>query len=843
MVYMLSSTDEAARLEALYRYEILDTGPEQSFEAISSLAMRLFNVPVAGIGLIDRERIWFKSKRGFENSQLERSAILEGKNDGLSEGTVFSIADTTLDPRTTSNQALCQELKWRFYASLSLASPEGYQLGILFIADYQPREIGETERKGLVELAGLVLELLEARYTSRRFAALRSVQAISYATPKLDPEEFRLALARQIVESRRLTRLYEAEKQLRAHQQRFIKIFQATPLPMVITRLSDGTYLEVNDSFTQLTGYTPVELQSHTTLELLWENPQDRKTLIELISREGYVRNVEIKIRIKNGEHRYVLLAADIIELEGESCILGAYLDVTRRKLTEEQLHQTRQWLHTIIRNAPLFAFAFDRNGKLTLLEGKGLEILGVRPAKPVGSSVFELFPQLPEVATFFRRLLSGERVTQMLDFGSHFFEAYGLPLFDEENNHSGVVGVAVDITERKLAEEQLRLAQEQFRQSQKMEAIGQLAGGVAHDFNNLLTAILGYSDLILAQLEEDNSLRGEIVEIQKAANRAAALTHQLLAFSRKQILQPKLLNLNTVVTDMDKLLRRVIGEDVELIVEMEPQLGLVKADPSQLEQVIMNLAVNARDAMPQGGKLIIETSNTELSETLTNWQIKPPPGRYVQLAVSDTGTGMDLATQLRIFEPFFTTKELGRGTGLGLSTVYGIVSQSGGYIWVYSQLEQGTTFKVYLPLAQPEGAPEVQPQKVSEVAKPLPGSAKTIMLVEDEESVRTLSRIILEKEGYTIIEAKHGREALLLCEQYPGKIDLLLTDVVMPYVGGPELAEQISLLRPGIKVVYLSGYTDKAITQAGLLTEGVAFLEKPFTPQTLLRRLRQILE
>jgi two-component system, cell cycle sensor histidine kinase and response regulator CckA len=398
---------------------------------------------------------------------------------------------------------------------------------------------------------------------------------------------------------------------------------------------------------------------------------------------------------------------------------------------------------------------------------------------------------------------------------------------------------LAIDVTERKKAEHNLKELEDQLRQSQKLEAIGQLAGGVAHDFNNLLTAIAGHSDMCLRQLSSDDPLRHRVQQIKKAGDRAAALTRQLLAFSRKQILQPKVIDLNDIVVDMNKMLRRLIGEDIHLMMGLGVDLGRVKADPNQIEQVLMNLSVNARDAMPKGGKLTIETSNVQVGEEFASYHMSVPPGPYVMLAVSDTGSGMDAPTQARIFEPFFTTKEVGKGTGLGLATVYGIVKQSGGTIWVYSEVDCGTTFKIYLPSVA-GSAPYVH---ISEAERDLQKGTETILLVEDEEIVREMATEILRESGYSVIEAKHGAEALTLCTKYDGQIHLMLSDVVMPNMSGRELAGLLSPHRSEMKVLYMSGYTDDAIVHHGVLDEGTAFIAKPFSPDALSKKVREVLD
>jgi PAS domain S-box-containing protein len=382
---------------------------------------------------------------------------------------------------------------------------------------------------------------------------------------------------------------------------------------------------------------------------------------------------------------------------------------------------------------------------------------------------------------------------------------------------------------------------EEQYRQAQKMEAIGRLSGGVAHDFNNLLVVITGYSELLLQRhLNEQSPLYKYVEEIKKAGDSAAGLTRQLLAFSRSQVLQPRILNLNEVIVSLEKMLRRLIGEDIDLVAVPDPNLGQVKADPGQIEQVILNLVVNARDAMPQGGKLTLETANVELDEIYTGKHVGVSPGQYVMLAVSDTGLGMDAKTQSHIFEPFFTTKEQGKGTGLGLATVFGIVKQSGGDIWVYSEPGQGTTFKIYLPRVD-EAVAAVEPHLAN---SELLTGAETVLLVEDEVGVRTLARRALELSGYTVLEASHGQEALLLFQQQPEPIHLLVTDVVMPGgLNGRELAERLKPLYPDLKVLFMSGYTNEAIVHHGVLEPGLFFLQKPFTPYVLIKKVRDVLD
>ena len=395
------------------------------------------------------------------------------------------------------------------------------------------------------------------------------------------------------------------------------------------------------------------------------------------------------------------------------------------------------------------------------------------------------------------------------------------------------------DITELKRAEEEKAVLQEQLRQSQKVEAVGCLAGGIAHDFNNLLTVIKGYSQLSSIELKEGDPLRGNIDEIQNATDRAASLTRQLLAFSRRQVMEMKVLDLNTLLRDLEKMLRRVIGEDIEMVIQLAEDLGRVRADVGQIEQVIMNLAVNGRDAMPNGGKLTIETANVELDEFYARSHVDVKPGHYVMFSVSDTGVGMTPEVRERIFEPFFTTKEKGKGTGLGLSTSYGIVKQSAGNIWVYSEPGKGTTFKIYLPRVD-EPPEEIRKEVLKEE---LPRGNEAILIVEDEEEVRKLAGKILERQGYRILEASQGDDALRISERHGGPIDLILVDVIMPGMSCSELAKHLKSPHPKMKVLYMSGYTDNAIVRHGVLEKGVNYIQKPFTMEGLARKVREVLD
>ncbi len=515
------------------------------------------------------------------------------------------------------------------------------------------------------------------------------------------------------------------------------------------------------------------------------------------------------------------------------------FRDITERQRAEAALRESEERYRDLVENAHDIIYSHDLQGNYTSMNKAGELITGYTREEALALNLSRtVAPEYLEKAReMLKRKLTDEKVTAyemevIAKDGHRITVEANTKLVYQDGVPVGVQGIARDVSERKQLEEQLR-------QSQKMEAIGQLAGGVAHDFNNLLTAINGYSSLALQRLEDNHPIRSYLEEVKKAGDRAANLTRQLLAFGRKQILQPVAINLNDVVRDMNKMLQRLIGEDIRLTAKLDLALKSIKADPGQIEQVLVNLVVNARDAMPQGGKLTIETSTVELDSEYAGRHIGFVPGKYVMLAVSDTGTGMSEDTRARIFDPFFTTKEKGKGTGLGLSTVYGIVKQSGGNIWVYSELGHGTTFKVYLP----ELAGATQKTEASIVEKALPSGSETVLLVEDEDVVRSLAQKILEQSGYKVLAASRGVEAITLCRQRTAPIHLLLTDVVMPETSGKEVADRVTELLPGLKVLFMSGYTDEAIVHHGVLDTNIEFIQKPFTPAALVRKVREVLD
>jgi PAS domain S-box-containing protein len=499
---------------------------------------------------------------------------------------------------------------------------------------------------------------------------------------------------------------------LKRAEEKFERAFNANPEPITIATISDGRYIDVNESFLRITGYRREEVIGRTSLELkIWEGPKDRAKFLEILKKQGSVRDLETTFFTKSGEQRTGVISAEIIEMNGEKCAIAIVKDSTDQKALEKQL-----------------------------------------------------------------------------------------------------------------------------RQSQKMEAIGQLSGGIAHDFNNLLSVIIGYSEVIEERLPPNDPLQKMCEQVKKAGQSAASLTRQLLAFSRQQVFELEILDLNAIVRNVEKMLRRLIGEDIDFSTALDPALASIKADKGQIEQVLLNLAVNARDAMPHGGRLRIETANVDLDEGYARRHSPQKAGPYALLTVSDTGIGMDAETQAHIFDPFFTTKEIGEGTGLGLSTVYGVVRQSGGHIWVYSELGHGTTFKIYLPMA---GQPPQPEKSRPSLAETLRGS-ETILLVEDAEALRELTHSLLAESGYTVLEAGNPEQAVEIARKYKGPIHLLLTDMVMPGMNGRLLADRLASIRPEMRVVFMSGYT--GFTHSGLIDSALILLPKPFTKDILLRKLHEVL-
>ena len=636
-----------------------------------------------------------------------------------------------------------------------------------------------------------------------------------------------------------------AEQAARFEQARFQALVENSADGIVLTTVT-GEAVYVSPAATRMLGRAASELVGVRLPAYIHpgdaEDAADHRRLVlrepgntlprvrRLVWPDGTVRWIEVRL-------------TNLLDHAAVGAIVSNVRDITDQKRADEALKVAQQRFSALFESGTIGIIVSDESGAIQEANDTFLVMLGYtredftagrldwRKATPpewarwteeTGEELRQHGRAKPREKEYFRK--DGTRVPVLV----------GVAVVEG----SQVISFSVDLTERKRAAEAINDLEKQFRQSQKMEAVGRLAGGVAHDFNNVLSVILSYGEILLADLKPGDPVRADIEEIHCAGKRAADLTRQLLTFSRQHVLAPKILDLNDVLTSMDKMLQRILGADVDLVSLPTQPLGRVRADPSSIEQVIMNLVVNARDAMPTGGKLTMETANVVLDTAYAQVHLGVKPGPHVMLAVTDTGTGIEKATLTRIFEPFFTTKEQGKGTGLGLSTVFGVVQQSGGSVWVYSEVGKGTTFKVYLPRV--DGAVEAIGTTVPPTT--LRGS-ETILLVEDDDQVRVVARGILRRNGYEVIDARNAGEALLYSEMHSGTIHLLLSDVVMPQVSGPELAKRLASARPGMKVLCMSGYTDDSIVRHGVLDAHIAFLQKPITPETLTTRVREVLD
>ena len=642
-----------------------------------------------------------------------------------------------------------------------------------------------------------------------------------------------------------ITERKRAEEALKESEEKYRLLIENAAEAIFVAQ--DGMLKFANRKTTEMIGYSKEELTSKPFPEFI--HPDDRMLVLDRhlkrLQGEGSPSVYPFRIVHKSGNIKWVELNTVLITWEGRPATLNFLSDITERKEAEEALQESEKKFRVLTETAASGIF-IHHGGRFIYVNPASEAISGYTRKELLAMNFWDL------VHPDFRELI--KQRAQARQQGELVPSRYELKIITKNGeerwidltvgmiNFEGkpaVLGTDFDITERKRAEEEMRALEEQLRQSQKMEAVGLLAGGIAHDFNNLLTIIKGYSQLSLLELKEGDLLKGNIEEIQKATERAANLTGQLLAFSRRQVMQMKVFDFNTLLRDLENMLRRVIGEDIELVTILTDDLGRTKTDPGQIEQVIMNLAVNARDAMPSGGKLIIETDNVELDAEYARAHVAVTPGHYVRLSVSDTGFGMSQEVKEKVFEPFFTTKDKGKGTGLGLSTVYGIVKQSGGNIWVYSELGHGTTFKIYLPRVEED----LDTLHGRDETDSLPRGSETVLLVEDEPSVRDLAHRLLSQQGYKVLEAANGKEALRVAQECFGEINLLLTDVVMPRMGGKEVADRLKTLRPSVKVLFISGFPDEAIAHHGVLTPGIAFLQKPFSPAALAQKVREVLD
>ncbi|MGH9487854.1 MAG: PAS domain S-box protein [Terriglobales bacterium] len=682
-----------------------------------------------------------------------------------------------------------------------------------------------------------------ARSHGQLLAARLAQYLLVYGTVALGIVLFWL-IAREL--DRRDTMAHLASLELRASEQRYRQQFENNPQPMWIFSIASLRFLAVNDSAVREFGYSREEFLTMSVLDI---RPEEDHARVRAVVGNGQPANGWLwRYRTRSDELIEAEVFAQPIDWHGEPAFMSFIHDVTARRRAEQQLREQEEQVRTLLESTSEGIYTVDLEGRCLWCNPAAAAQLGWRSsAGLVGKSVHQVAHHTrangqPFPATecaLVRSIHAGEAIsldeeTMYRCDGSHFpADVRSSPLY-RGGQLVGAVVVIADVSERSS----LRA---QFQQAQKMEAVGRLAAGVAHDFNNLLTVINGYTDMLLAQPEIAPAAapqqRAKVTSIRRAGERAVALTQQLLAFSRQQVAEPRLLDLNAVLVEMDPLLRRVLGEDLELATVCDPRLGAVRADPGQVSQVLMNLVVNARDAMPHGGRITIETDNVTLDARYAAHHPEVAPGDYVMLAVSDTGSGMDAETQSHIFEPFFTTKPVGKGTGLGLATVFGIVKQSGGSLAVYSEPGRGTAMKVYLPRLAGTAAPAPRP------AAPATSGRETILLVEDEAAVRELVEEVLGSRGYRVLVAARPSEALARARQQHGALDLLITDMVMPEMDGRRLAAELARQQPELAVLYVSGYPDQAAARHHQLEPEAGFLQKPFTPEALAAKVRTVLD
>ncbi len=615
-------------------------------------------------------------------------------------------------------------------------------------------------------------------------------------------------------------------------------LFDSNPLPMWVVDHKSLGFLAVNDAAVSRYGYSRDEFLRMTIPDI--QPSEGAAPRWELVSQLGGLRRAEIeKHRTKDGSIIEVEISSHSLNFRGAEAELILAHDITARRKGEQQLLQSQERFAKAFRSSPLgITISGEADGRYVDVNPVFLKVMGYERDEMLGKTALELGIWAdPEQ----RRVMIDQLKTQQHSkpmrarFRTRSGQCRLVEVAAERiqlDDETCILAIIHDITDAKQLEQQ-------FLQAQKMEAVGRLAAGVAHDFNNMLGVIIGYSDIAKERLDPDNPAQKYLFEIKMAGDRAVALTQQLLAFSRQQVLEPRTLNLNSVIHHASRMLLHVLGEDISLIFRPTEPLGSVHADLSQIEQVLMNLVINARDAMSKGGKIVIETANVDLDESYKQDQLPVKPGHYVMLSVTDTGSGMDEATLVQAFEPFFTTKEPGKGTGLGLSTVYGIVRQSGGYIWAHSELGRGTAFRICLPCVD-QPAERLDPVKADYAP---PAATETVLVVEDEPALRNLTVQVLKNSGYRVLAAESAARTLALARQYDNNIEILLTDVVMPDLPGPDLVSEMKKTRPDMKVLYMSGYSRDAMVEQGILEDESTLIVKPFSTRALLNKMRAVLE
>ncbi len=862
-----STSNEAERLATLHTLQILGTPPEERFDRITRLAQKLFRVPIALISLSDTNRQWFKSCQGWAIREVPQAQSFCTHNSSQNE--IMIVEDTHLDARFVDSPFVTDEPHLRFYAGQPLHHPNGSHLGTLCILDLMPRKLDAEEQQSLQDLAHLAENELVATELAQVIAAHNQAENQLY---------FQAHLLENVQEA-------------------------------VIATDPKGQIIFWNNFAQTLYGWQREEVEGRNILDILLPAQSVREQIEQMIADQAHSTEPvlgEYQLRHRNGNVLQVQsTSTSVYDHEGQLiAIVASSRDITERKEAEQKLVESEQRFRALIEHSADMITLIGATGEVLYQSPSVARVMGYSQEEwASGKSSFEeVHPDdLPILLENFQKLKQNPQEVHSVEFrfrhkgdGTwHYVEAISHNLLAQSAIKAVVVN-ARDVTSRRLAEERVRQQEEQLRQTYRMEAVGRLTGGIAHDFNNLMTAILGYTELLLLQhpesaapsqthnynrntwesllpVTEKDLERADLLEIKRTAERATTLTRQLLAFSRKQVLRPETLDIGKVVANLSKMLQRLIREDISLRTEVAPGLAMVEADPSQIDQIIINLVVNARDAIKGEGQVRIEVFNEELdARKVKRYTYSVQPGSYVCLSVKDNGAGMNQETLSHIFEPFYTTKDISEGTGLGLATVYGIVKQSQGYIWVESEVGIGTTFKVYLPQLNPrpdapsssaaddkdgqageENTSEIgdsayRLNQVSSTFQETPGNSlaaatvapnvqNTVLLVEDEISISQVLARSLSDQKLKVLTAANGAEALALAQDYEGKIDLILTDVMLPGMRGPEVIKSLRQLYPNVRAIIMSGYSEEAIAEQGSLLEGTVFLEKPFDLATLI--------
>jgi len=919
--------NEAGRSRVLWNYRILDTPPEERFDDLVRVATYICGTPIGLVGLIDAGREWFKSRVGWDLSEIPRE-ISFGTHT-ITQPDVLIVSDTLKDERFVRNQ-LATQAGVRFYAGAPLLTPEGYALGTLSVMDYVPRALTGVQTRILWALARQVMAHLEDRrdlgsnperdsyeryrrffessvvgfyrttldgqlldcnpafvrimgYVSRE--ELLACHALEFYFSPSERQEFLeqcLTLGSLTNFASRLRRKdgssvwvlenvetvpgrggtpamiegtlvdisqqksaetahNKAQQALEDSETRYRRLFETAKDGILILDFKTGQIADVNPFLIEMLGYTHSEFVGKKLWEIgPFKDIPASRSAFSALQTKGVIRYEDLPLETKDGRRINVEFVSNVYPVDGTQVVQCNVRDITERVQAEAALKISETHHRSVFEGAVHGIYRGTLDGRFLDVNPALVAMLGYSSTEEVLKlSVSQDVFAEPEEGL---RLLHKWQVTAEIEEEVQWkrrdqrlitVRLSGRVLGSEHQRPAGLEVIAEDVTERRALEEQLR-------QAQKIEAVGQLAGGMAHEFNNYLGIVLGYSELLLEEAGTTEGLRRNVAEIKAATQRTASLTRQLLALSRRQVLEPKVLDVNAVVWETHKLLRRLIPGNIDLVPVLEPNLQQVKVDPAQIQQILINLVVNARDAMPQGGKVVIETANVELDEEYAGRHIEVRPGRYVMMAVSDNGSGIDEQTQARIFEPFFTTKQKGKGTGLGLSTVYGIVRQSGGHITVESALREGSRFRIYLP---PTAVTEL---KVEDETPPLEteilSGTETVLVVEDEPALRRLISVSLEKRGYTVLAAEDGTEAIRILENNPGEIDLVVSDIMMPKLNGLELRKKATLLRPDMRFLFISGYAEDTIGRTAHLPQDAGYLEKPFLPIELARKVRALL-